>query len=108
MPEEQQERLLAVLRQCVGRVGPRDLLAVSGGDDAADVFLRYRLAYLLYPAHVVEAGRTAESVSEAVGRPGAFPRRYALVLGRPDLELPGARVVRITPTDALLEVAAAP
>jgi hypothetical protein len=76
---------------------------VAGGDETIEVFLRYRLAYVLYPARVVGTEQTVDGVLEALGQPGVSGRRYALVLGRPELRLPGAAPLELTPRDRLFE-----
>lgn len=103
MPGDEQDRGLAVLAACRARVGPGDLLVVAGGAGAVEVFLRYRLAYELYPAHVIDADQAAESVAEALRTPGPFVRRFAVVLGAPDVTLAGAAPSPITPQDRLFE-----
>lgn len=103
MPAEEQGRAEAVLIECARRVGAGDLLIVSGGDDAIEVFLRYRLAYELYPARVVDAPGTPDAMQAALLQPGRFRERYALVLGRPDLEIPDTREASLSPKDRLLE-----
>lgn len=103
MPAEGQERALAVLRECTRRVAPGDLLVVAGGDDAIEVFLRYRLAYLLYPVRVVDAPREPDALREALGQPGRFGARYALVLGQPEIDIASAQALDLTPLDRLFQ-----
>lgn len=103
IPAGEQERAVAVLRACQERVGRDDLLVVAGGEDTIEVFLRYRLAYLLYPAHVAGAPLDAVGLAEALHAPGRFRRRFALVLGEPSLTVEDATTVGITPADRLFE-----
>ena len=105
IPGEDPESVLSVIAACNAHVGPKDTLCVAYRDtDPLELFLAYRLAYVLYPRHVVSSNCSGKDLQTAIGEmENQYHPTFLLAFAEPGFGPPqGMRVVARLPLNAVL------
>ena len=104
-PGQDPDSALSVIGKCVAEVTPGDTLGVLFHDeDAVQVFLAYRLAYVLYPRTVAPLAYRECEADKAIEhlRNICNPTLWLVFTEKRFIPPPGSRVVAHLPLNALL------